>query len=241
MASLPLFVLPMVLFPGEVQELRVFEPRYRQMLDDCLLDNQNFGLVMNNPLSPSNHWDGPMQFGCEAKIIHHETKGSNHFLKIIGGRRFKILDVVDPALPPFDHPMMESLAGDDGYLPDLETIIQMIPEGSEHSKLYISAEVEYLDSLPELTHEQQNSLKSIMQNVLSRIGKMMNIDNDTISEWIEQSPMLQVVDESPESIYSVASLVVHDLYTRQDILQRSDNTESISVLRNHLPDFTEEE
>ena len=231
----------MVLFPGEVQELRVFEPRYRQMLDDCLLDNQNFGLVMNNPLSPSNHWDGPMQFGCEAKIIHHETKGSNHFLKIIGGRRFKILDVVDPALPPFDHPMMESLAGDDGYLPDLETIIQMIPEGSEHSKLYISAEVEYLDSLPELTHEQQNSLKSIMQNVLSRIGKMMNIDNDTISEWIEQSPMLQVVDESPESIYSVASLVVHDLYTRQDILQRSDNTESISVLRNHLPDFTEEE
>lgn len=241
MASLPLFVLPMVLFPGEVQELRVFEPRYRQMLDDCLLDNQNFGLVMNNPLSPSNHWDGPMQFGCEAKIIHHETKGSNHFLKIIGGRRFKILDVVDPALPPFDHPMMESLASDDGYLPDLETIIQMIPEGSEHSKLYISAEVEYLDSLPELTYEQQNSLKSIMQNVLSRIGKMMNIDNDTISEWIEQSPMLQVVDENPESVYSVASLVVHDLYTRQDILQRSDNRESISVLRNHLPDFTEEE
>ncbi len=70
---------------------------------------------------------------------------------------------------------------------------------------------------------------------------MMNIDNDTISEWIEQSPMLQVVDENPESVYSVASLVVHDLYTRQDILQRSDNTESISVLRNHLPDFTEEE
>ena len=28
-----LFVLPMVLFPGEIQELRVFEPRYRQMLD----------------------------------------------------------------------------------------------------------------------------------------------------------------------------------------------------------------
>jgi hypothetical protein len=34
---LPLFVLPMVLFPGELQELRVFEPRYRQMLDTCVL------------------------------------------------------------------------------------------------------------------------------------------------------------------------------------------------------------
>ena len=44
MDKLPLFVLPMVLLPGEIQELRVFEPRYRQMLDDCLLDGKNFGL-----------------------------------------------------------------------------------------------------------------------------------------------------------------------------------------------------
>ena len=45
MENLPLFVLPMVLLPGEIQELRVFEPRYKQMLDDCLLDGKNFGLV----------------------------------------------------------------------------------------------------------------------------------------------------------------------------------------------------
>ena len=47
--TLPLFVLPMVLFPGELQELRVFEPRYRQMLDTCVLDERPFGLVMNDP------------------------------------------------------------------------------------------------------------------------------------------------------------------------------------------------
>ena len=64
MANLPLFVLPMVLLPGEVQELRVFEPRYRQMLDDCLLDGLNFGLVLNDEFQSVNYWDGPRTHGC---------------------------------------------------------------------------------------------------------------------------------------------------------------------------------
>ena len=82
-AALPLFVLPMVLMPGEVQELRVFEPRYRQMLDDCVLDGRNFGLVLNDPFEPTNHWDGPRTYGCEAEILEHDTKGSNHFISIV--------------------------------------------------------------------------------------------------------------------------------------------------------------
>ena len=72
---LPLFVLPMVLFPGEHQELRVFEPRYRQMLDTCILDERPFGLVMNDPFEPTNGWDGPRRHGCEAIILNHETRG----------------------------------------------------------------------------------------------------------------------------------------------------------------------
>ena len=53
--ELPLFVLPMILLPGEVQHLRIFEPRYKQMLDDCLLDEKNFGLVLNDDFSKVDH------------------------------------------------------------------------------------------------------------------------------------------------------------------------------------------
>ena len=91
--TLPLFVLPMVLFPGELQELRVFEPRYRQMLDTCILDDRPFGLVMNDPFEPTNGWDGPRRHGCEAIIVNHETRGVNHFLTITGGRRFFVDEV----------------------------------------------------------------------------------------------------------------------------------------------------
>src|SRR3989442_1007994 len=34
--QLPIFPLPIVLFPGAPQPLHIFEPRYRQLLPDCL-------------------------------------------------------------------------------------------------------------------------------------------------------------------------------------------------------------
>ena len=43
--TIPLFVLPMGLFPHTVEPLRVFEPRYKQMLDDCVLSDSPFGYV----------------------------------------------------------------------------------------------------------------------------------------------------------------------------------------------------
>lgn len=42
---LPLFPLPLVLFPGVTIPLHIFEPRYRRMLADCLADDQRFGLL----------------------------------------------------------------------------------------------------------------------------------------------------------------------------------------------------
>ena len=84
---------------GEIQELRVFEPRYKQMLDDCLLDGKNFGLVRSDFLSQVNHWDGPMEYGCEAEILHHETKGSNHFIQIIGRRNSQYQMLMNPHCP----------------------------------------------------------------------------------------------------------------------------------------------
>ncbi|MGB1589543.1 MAG: LON peptidase substrate-binding domain-containing protein, partial [Candidatus Poseidoniaceae archaeon] len=152
--ELPLFVLPMILLPNEVQQLRIFEPRYKQMLDDCLLDGKNFGLVMNDEFSNVNGWDGPRDYGCEAEIIHHETKGSNHFIEIIGRRRFSVKKVIDPALPPFSDESMSDLISVEGIFPDLETIIDKIPQDSSNSKLYISAEVEYLEETENISENK---------------------------------------------------------------------------------------
>ncbi len=42
---LPLFPLEIVLFPGEKLPLHIFEPRYKEMVNECLRDGHSFGMV----------------------------------------------------------------------------------------------------------------------------------------------------------------------------------------------------
>jgi Lon protease-like protein len=43
--TIPLFPLDVVLFPGMVLPLHIFEPRYRQMVRDCMIRGEAFGMV----------------------------------------------------------------------------------------------------------------------------------------------------------------------------------------------------
>src|SRR3981081_685429 len=47
--ELPIFPLPIVLFPGAPQPLHIFEPRYRQLLQDCLAADRRFGITYVAP------------------------------------------------------------------------------------------------------------------------------------------------------------------------------------------------
>lgn len=241
MDNLPLFVLPMVLLPGEVQELRVFEPRYKQMLDDCLLDGKNFGLVKSDYLSDVNHWDGPARYGCEAEILYHETKGSNHFLQIIGKRKFSIDKVHAPALPPFSHPSMSKFNEDDGIYPDLETLLANIPDEVESNKLYISADVKFHELNDAMDEFQQNELEQIVRTILQRVGLILRIDDDAFADWIETSPVIGLIDDKPESIFAVSGLLLGDLDLRQEILESNDVESVMTLLRSEVGKFTEEE
>ena len=47
--KLPLFVLGPDFMPMSSTSLRVFEPRYKQMMDDCILDSKPFGYITYDP------------------------------------------------------------------------------------------------------------------------------------------------------------------------------------------------
>lgn len=46
MKEIPLFPLPLVLFPGGKLPLQIFEPRYLDMVKQCLKEDAGFGVVM---------------------------------------------------------------------------------------------------------------------------------------------------------------------------------------------------
>lgn len=46
MAEIPLFPVPLVLFPGGKLPLQIFEPRYLDMVKRCMKENTGFGIVL---------------------------------------------------------------------------------------------------------------------------------------------------------------------------------------------------
>lgn len=90
MATLPLFPLPMVVLPGEVAAIHIFEPRYREMLEDCLArpgEQGDFVIV---------HSDGEDMdtFGCAVsihKILQRHDDGCSDIL-VEGVRRVEIFE-----------------------------------------------------------------------------------------------------------------------------------------------------
>lgn len=59
--DLGLFPLDLVLLPGEKVPLHLFEPRYRQLYADCVLDDSPFVIVRAGPT-------GPADIGCSARF-----------------------------------------------------------------------------------------------------------------------------------------------------------------------------
>ncbi len=84
--ELPIFPLPVVLFPGATQPLHIFEPRYRELLADCLAADQRFGITYVAP--PDGPGIDPMPppgaVGCIALIN----------IITVGERRFTLLEWV---------------------------------------------------------------------------------------------------------------------------------------------------
>ena len=64
MSGLPLFILGPDFFPGFTGTLRVFEPRYKQMMDDCIMDSKPFGYISADPAKGElNGWSQPSGYG----------------------------------------------------------------------------------------------------------------------------------------------------------------------------------
>ena len=75
--TLPLFPLRLVLFPGQMLPLHVFEPRYRMMINQCVEKEQPFGVVLMREDTPDwRAYKGdvelPYQVGTTAHIQRME-------------------------------------------------------------------------------------------------------------------------------------------------------------------------
>jgi Lon protease-like protein len=85
---LPLFPLDVVLFPGTPLPLHIFEPRYREMISECLDRKRPFGVVRAKE-------EGVAEIGCTAEIITVTKKYPDGRMDIVteGRERFEVMQV----------------------------------------------------------------------------------------------------------------------------------------------------
>lgn len=97
---LPLFPLPVVLFPGELLPLHIFEPRYRKMLKDAQLENNAFGLSYFSPENSLASRPEIGSLGCIAEIREVQTMDDGRANIItVGAVRYRLEDYIQSREP----------------------------------------------------------------------------------------------------------------------------------------------
>lgn len=87
-ALLPVFPLDLVLLPAVPLPLHIFEPRYKEMINECLTQSRHFGMIRSKG-------EQLAAIGCTAEIINVLKTYPDGRMDILaeGKRRFEILEM----------------------------------------------------------------------------------------------------------------------------------------------------
>jgi Lon protease-like protein len=85
MDEIGLFPLGIVLLPSEHVPLHIFEPRYRELIAECLAEEQEFGLIYADE-------EGMREVGTRARVVDVLEEFEDGRLNIVveGGARFRV-------------------------------------------------------------------------------------------------------------------------------------------------------
>ena len=83
---IPIFPLSLVVYPGEDLNLHIFEPRYKQLINECYAENKPFGI-------PAVMKENVKEFGTlmEIKEIVNVDENGEMDIRTKGQKVFRIL------------------------------------------------------------------------------------------------------------------------------------------------------
>jgi Lon protease-like protein len=173
MSELGLFPLNLVLLPGEQAPLHIFEPRYRELIGECLDEGLEFGLVLEDD-------DGMRDIGTRAGVIevldrfpdgrlNVVVEGRDRFrlLELTKGRSFATAEVTeiedDDPEAPTDDEVEEILAAYERVLTAAEAELEELDLSADSIAYQIAARVdlgtEVKQGLLELRSERERVLR----------------------------------------------------------------------------------
>ncbi|CAI9831120.1 conserved hypothetical protein [Nitrosopumilaceae archaeon] len=217
--TIPVFPLDLVLFPRQELPLRIFEPRYKQMVDDCMLGDGQFGVCLVDRSSDVSGWEAPRMTGTLAKITRCEDAspdGMQLLLEAVGRNPFHISRIIPPSIPrPGGY--------DPGSLDGHRAISEM-NEGAGGGVMYLRAEAEMLPEIDGSVplSRWEGLVDGWKRSAASRAGR--DIDPRELDMLLERY-YLRTETPTPDYVYSLAALCASAPEDLQPILESRDMEE----------------
>lgn len=186
---IPIFPLGIVVYPGESLNLHIFEPRYKQLIQECFAQKKSFGI-------PSVIDDRLQEFGTLLSVteISKVHEGGEMDIKTQGEKVFRILELIKEvpgklysgAIVTYPHnqtqgnpKVMSSLVASIRELHKLLQVQKEFPKGDEtlntydvahHAGLSQQEEYELLNLMDE--RQRQEYLKRHLAKVIPTMAEM---------------------------------------------------------------------
>lgn len=184
--EIPLFPLHAVLLPYERLQLHIFEPRYREMINNCLEYDLPFGVSLIRQGQEVGEVAEPYLVGTAARIdqVHRYPDGRMH-VSVYGERRFRIRRLIEekPYLVGMCEPLIEQKQFGSPRL--LSLCAQMI----EEFRLLINGMLARPDFNIDIQLPEDPTALSFV------VAKFLNLDNTVKQRLLELTSTEERLDE----------------------------------------------
>ncbi len=208
--ELPLFPLDVVLFPGVVLPLHIFEPRYREMIADCQQQKRPFGVVLARPGSLPL-LEEPFPVGTMAEIRElDQLEDGRYILMAVGVQRFRIL----------------SQHRERPYLSGLVELYEDVAEPAEdldfHFKQAYRLFGMYIEMLLKAANEQDKDMQEHLpgrpEELSHFIAYFLDLQNEQKQHFLELTSTLQRLKEE-------IAILRHEVPLMQQIMTGNQNAD----------------
>jgi Lon protease-like protein len=220
---IPIFPLDLVLFPRQALPLRIFEPRYKQLVDDCMIGDGQFGVCLIDENNSVNGWNSPKLVGTIAKISKCEDvemDGLQLHIETIGRNSFKIKKIIPPSIT---QPVNYDPLSVEGH----QEISEIHEKIGTAEKMYIQAEVEMIPEIDEnISLEKWEKLVELWKKKIIKQALPQIVDSHSLDHVLEQY-YLNTDTPTVDYIYSLSAIGAKDPNELQPILEATTMDELI--------------
>jgi Lon protease-like protein len=186
----------MVLFPGAIIPLHIFETRYRRMVADILEGEKRFGLIYHDPDESGPFMNEQGRIGTVAEIRkHHPLPDGRSLIMVRGGDRVEIRAEVKGDVPYY---RAEVRACEDEPVADAEALVARRKRSLALFKNVLQTLPHVPDALPSFSVKKELSFRLAavvrmdpfwqqelleMRNELSRLDRLDPIFQAGIERW----------------------------------------------------------